>query len=82
MGNGSGNPYHHHEVVTGDEDDDHGLEPVSLFTGCVDAIGSRNVAAINQFIAKLGDLASPRGTPINRLCVYFTEALAIRVTRL
>ncbi|ESW27554.1 hypothetical protein PHAVU_003G212200 [Phaseolus vulgaris] len=82
VGNGSGNPYHHHEVETGEEDDHHGLELVSLLTGCVDAIGSRNVAAINQFIAKLGDLASPRGNPISRICAYFTEALAIRVTRL
>ncbi|XP_027336366.1 scarecrow-like protein 28 [Abrus precatorius] len=85
VGNGSGNPYHHHEVETGEEEEQeehHGFELVSLLTGCVDAIGSRNVAAINHFIAKLGDLASPKGTSISRICAYFTEALAIRVTRL
>ncbi|KAK7389217.1 hypothetical protein VNO78_24053 [Psophocarpus tetragonolobus] len=82
VGNGSGNPYHQHEVETGEEDGHHGFELVSLLTGCVDAIGSRNVTAINHFIAKLGDLASPKGTPISRLCAYFTEALAVRVTRL
>ncbi|TKY55344.1 Scarecrow protein 28 [Spatholobus suberectus] len=82
VGNGSGNPYHHHQVETGEEDDHHGFELVSLLTGCVDAIGSRNVTAINHFIAKLGDLASPKGTSISRICAYFTEALAIRVTRL
>lgn len=84
VGNGSGNPYHqHHEVVeTGEEQDHHGFELVSLLTGCVDAIVSRNVSAINHFIAKLGDLASPKGSSISRICAYFTEALAIRVTRL
>lgn len=85
VGNGSGNPYHHHhEVETGEgEEDHHGFELVSLLTGCVDAIGSRNITAINHFIAKLGELASPKGaTSISRICAYFTEALAIRVTRL
>ncbi|KAJ1398094.1 hypothetical protein SESBI_31331 [Sesbania bispinosa] len=87
VGNGSENPYHHEgtEVETGEEDEqeeNRGFELVSLLTGCVDAIGSRNVTAINHFIAKLGDLASPRGTTISRICAYFTEALAIRVTRL
>ncbi|OIV93517.1 hypothetical protein TanjilG_28674 [Lupinus angustifolius] len=87
IGNGSGNPHHHEgtEVETGEEDDqekNRGFELVSFLTACVDAIGSRNVFAINHFIAKLGDLASPRGTTISRICAYFTEALAIRVTRL
>ncbi|XP_058763685.1 scarecrow-like protein 28 [Vicia villosa] len=86
-GSGSGNPYQHEgtEVETGEEDEEEehrGFELLSLLTGCVDAIGSRNVAAVNHFIAKLGDLASPRGTSISRICAYFTEALAIRVTRL
>ncbi|KAK7330640.1 hypothetical protein VNO77_24838 [Canavalia gladiata] len=84
VGNGSGNPYHHHhhhEVERGEEDD-HGLELVSLLTGCVDAIGSRNVNAINHLIARLGEHASPKGSSISRICAYFTEALAIRVTRL
>ncbi|KAK7251261.1 hypothetical protein RIF29_34303 [Crotalaria pallida] len=87
VGNGSGTPYHHEgtEVESGEEDDQEkhlGFELVSFLTACVDAIGSRNVAAINHFIAKLGELASPRGTTISRICAYFTEALAIRVTRL
>ncbi|XP_028800657.1 scarecrow-like protein 28 [Neltuma alba] len=89
VGNGrSGNPYHHDgtEVGTRDEEnqEEHrGFELVSLLTACVDAIGSRNVAAVNCFIAKLGDLASPRArTSISRVCAYFTEALAIRVTRI
>ncbi|KAI4327010.1 hypothetical protein L6164_019515 [Bauhinia variegata] len=86
-GNGSGNPHplEGTEVETGEVDnqEEHrGFELVSLLTACVDAIGSKNVAAINHFIARLGDLASPRGTTISRLCAYFTEALAVRVTRL
>ncbi|KAF7810197.1 scarecrow-like protein 28 [Senna tora] len=88
------NPYHynHHDhdgtelLETGDEEnqDEHrGFELVSLLAACVDAIASRNVAAVNCFIAKLGDLASPRGrTPISRVCSYFTEALALRVARM
>lgn len=90
VGNGrrSGNPYHHDgtEVETGDDDnqEEHrGFELVSLLAACVDAIGSRNVAAVNCFIAKLGDLAAPRGrTSLSRVCAYFTEALAVRVTRI
>ncbi|KAL9246756.1 hypothetical protein vseg_020251 [Gypsophila vaccaria] len=59
-----------------------GFELVSLLVGCVEAIVSRNVAAINHFIAKLGDQASPRGrSTISRVMAYFTEALALRVTR-
>ncbi|CAL0312680.1 unnamed protein product [Lupinus luteus] len=87
VGNGSGDPYHYEgtEVEAGEEDDrekHREFELVSFLTACVEAIGSRNVAAINHFIAKLGELASPRGTAISRICAYFTEALAIRVTRL
>ncbi|XP_061337270.1 scarecrow-like protein 28 [Gastrolobium bilobum] len=88
VGNGSGIPPHHYqgtEVETGEEDsqeENRGFELVSLLTACVEAIGSKNVATINHFIATLGDLASPKGTSISRLCAYFTEALAIRVTRL
>ncbi|TKY70909.1 Scarecrow protein 28 [Spatholobus suberectus] len=69
--NGSRNPQEEHR----------GFELVSLLTACVDAIGSKNVAEINHLVAKLGELASPRGTPISRVCAHFTEALAMRVTR-
>ncbi|KAE9597732.1 hypothetical protein Lal_00041480 [Lupinus albus] len=87
VGSGSRGPYHHEdtEVETGEDDDQEnyrGFELVSFLMACVDSIGSKNVAAINHFIAKLGDLASPRGTTISRICAYFTEALAIRVSRL
>ncbi|KAA8521985.1 hypothetical protein F0562_012701 [Nyssa sinensis] len=47
-----------------------------------EAIGSKDIEGISHFIAKLGDLASPRGSPISRLTAYFTEALALRVSRL
>ncbi|GLT40467.1 hypothetical protein SLA2020_146040 [Shorea laevis] len=88
VGNGSRNPYPHEgaSVEAGQEDNDNGehqgFELVSLLTACVEAIGSRNMALISHFIAKLGDLASPRGSPISRLTAYYTEALALRVTRL
>ncbi|GMH09421.1 hypothetical protein Nepgr_011262 [Nepenthes gracilis] len=73
-------------VVTHSEDvhhvEQHGFELVSLLLGCVEAISSRNVAAITDFISRLGDSASPRGfSPISRVTAYFTEALALRLTR-
>ncbi|XP_030517445.1 scarecrow-like protein 28 [Rhodamnia argentea] len=86
-GNGSGNPYPHEgfSLEASEENhrgEHHGFELVSLLTACVEAIGSKNIAAINHFIAKLGDLASPRGFAISRVIAYYTEALALRVTRL
>lgn len=59
-----------------------GFELISLLVACVEAIGSKNIPGIHQFIARLGDLASPRGSPISRLTAYFTEALSLRVARL
>uniref|UniRef100_A0A803PSK9 Scarecrow-like protein 28 n=1 Tax=Cannabis sativa TaxID=3483 RepID=A0A803PSK9_CANSA len=89
-GNGSRNPHSHggSEVVEVGEEDlinqevSEGFELLSLLTSCVEAIGSKSIHAINHFIAKLGDLASPKGTPISRVTAYYTEALALRVTRL
>ncbi|KAE8671554.1 Scarecrow-like protein 28 [Hibiscus syriacus] len=88
VGNGSGNPLPHEGAGMGayEEENNHGehqgFELVHLLTACVEAIGSNNIAAINHFIAKLGDIASPRGSAISRLTAYYTEALALRVTRL
>lgn len=88
-GNGSGNPYNPHGdigVEAEDEEDcevEHqGFELLSLLNACVEAIGMKEVAAINHFIAKLGELASLKGSTISRLTAYYTEALALRVTRL
>ncbi|GAV68911.1 GRAS domain-containing protein [Cephalotus follicularis] len=84
---GSGNPYPHEgtSVEASEEDNQgehQGFELVSLLTACVEAIGTKEIAAINHFIARLGDLASPKGSSISRLTAYYTEALALRVTRL
>lgn len=66
-----------------DQTEQQGFELVSFLMGCVEAIASRNIPAVNHFIAKLGEQASPRGrSSISRLTSYFTEALALRVTRL
>ncbi|KAK1262615.1 Scarecrow-like protein 28 [Acorus gramineus] len=60
-----------------------GLELVSLFVACVDSIGSGNHAAVNYYLARLGELAAPTGaSPIHRVVAYFTEALSLRVARL
>ncbi|KAK4769344.1 hypothetical protein SAY86_027494 [Trapa natans] len=59
------------------------FELVSLLAACVEAIGSKNIPAVTHFIAKLGDLASPRGpTALTRLTAYYTEAFAMRAARL
>lgn len=59
-----------------------GLELVSLLTSCAESISSGDHGAINFFLSRLGELASPRGTPIQRVSAYFTEALALRAVRL
>ncbi|KAF6154443.1 hypothetical protein GIB67_028335 [Kingdonia uniflora] len=58
------------------------LEMVSLVVACVESISSKNFSAILPFLSKLGDLASPQGSVIHRVIAYFTEALALRVSRL
>lgn len=58
------------------------IELISLLVACVDQIGARNVPAVSHCLARLGEIASPRGSPMHRLIAYFTEALALRVARL
>ncbi|XP_059276095.1 scarecrow-like protein 28 [Lycium ferocissimum] len=90
IGNGSSripNPNERGEVVIAHNEsnnrrEDDAAELLSLLVSCVEAIGSRNVTGVNQLIARLGQLASPRGSPISRLTAYFTEGLALRVARL
>ncbi|XP_057512241.1 scarecrow-like protein 28 [Actinidia eriantha] len=83
IGNGSGL---HNTIEEAEEDDNHDLdddfELISLLMACVEAIGSKNIAGINHFVANLGGLASPRGSPIARLTAYFVEALALRVSKI
>nr|AWJ68061.1 GRAS5 [Tamarix hispida] len=68
-------------VQNEDDRENQGLELVHLLLSCIEAITTRNVAAVHHYIARLGDLASPRDSPISRITAYFTEALALRVTR-
>ncbi|KAK3005499.1 hypothetical protein RJ639_042318 [Escallonia herrerae] len=87
IGNGSRPPNQDESAkftAGGDHNDEEseGFELISLLMACVEAIGSKEIARINHFIAQLGDRASPRGSPISRLTAYFTEALALRVARL
>ncbi|XP_042020332.1 scarecrow-like protein 28 isoform X2 [Salvia splendens] len=58
------------------------VELINLVVACVEQIGSKNIAAVSHCLARLGELASPRGSPLHRLIAYFTEALALRVARL
>ncbi|XP_050377304.1 scarecrow-like protein 28 [Argentina anserina] len=87
VGSGNGyNPYGDAGVEAEDEEESEvehqGFELLNLLNACIEAIGMQNIAAINHFIAKLGELASPKGSAISRLTAYYTEALALRVTRL
>ncbi|KAG6397017.1 hypothetical protein SASPL_143178 [Salvia splendens] len=58
------------------------VELINLVVACAEQIGSKNIAAVSHCLARLGELASPRGSPLHRLIAYFTEALALRVARL
>ncbi|KAG6399281.1 hypothetical protein SASPL_140757 [Salvia splendens] len=58
------------------------VELIDLVVACVEQIGSKNIAAVSHCLARLGKLASPRGSPLHRLIAYFTEAFALRVARL
>ncbi|CAN6856013.1 unnamed protein product [Brassica oleracea] len=89
--NGSRNQYSHGGGNTEERtinnnhmnDSQRDFELVNLLTGCLEAIRTRNKAAINHFIARTGELASPRGTtPMTRLISYYIEALALRVARM
>ncbi|KAJ8767660.1 hypothetical protein K2173_018218 [Erythroxylum novogranatense] len=86
VGNGSSYPQRQAgsveaEQQEGHQGEDNGFELLSLLADCVEAIGNRNFTGINHFISKLGELASPRGSSFSRLTSYYTEALALRVTR-
>ncbi|ONK59187.1 uncharacterized protein A4U43_C08F3880 [Asparagus officinalis] len=59
-----------------------GLELVSLLTLCAESIISGNRAAINFFLSRLGEMASPIGSPIHRVVAYLTEALALRAVKI
>ncbi|RRT82737.1 hypothetical protein GW17_00002832 [Ensete ventricosum] len=59
-----------------------GLELVRLLTSCAESISTGNYEAMNFFLARLGEMATPQGTPIHRVVAYYTEALALRVARL
>lgn len=60
-----------------------GLELVSMVVDCVDSISMGNHEALNYYLSRLGEEASPLGpTPIHRLAAYFTESLALRVSKL
>ncbi|KAI3687512.1 hypothetical protein L1987_81209 [Smallanthus sonchifolius] len=64
-------------------DEEVGFEIISLLLACLEAISTKNITAVNHFISKLGELASPRGdSSITRLGSYYTEALALRVSRI
>ncbi|CAN6481201.1 unnamed protein product [Victoria cruziana] len=83
-GNGSELPCQSEGTEIGNENisTGQGLELVNLLVSCTEAISCKNFALVNHYLSKLGELASPEGTPIHRVAAYFTEAMALRVAKL
>ncbi|XP_057775727.1 scarecrow-like protein 28 [Salvia miltiorrhiza] len=74
---------HNHNGSQREQEQEHEyVELINLVVACAEQIGCKNIAAISHCLARLGELASPRGSPLHRLIAYFTEALALRVARL
>lgn len=59
-----------------------GLELANLLIACAEAVTSKNVQLVNRLLSRLGELASPEGSPMHRVAAYFTEGLTLRVTKL
>ncbi|CAL9164266.1 unnamed protein product [Musa hybrid cultivar] len=59
-----------------------GLELLSLLTSCAESISSGNYEGMTFFLARLGETATPLGTPLHRVVAYYTEALALRAVKL
>jgi hypothetical protein len=55
---------------------------VTLLLACAEALSTKSLSLLNHLLQKLGELASPKGTSIQRIAAYYTEGLACRVTRL
>lgn len=72
----------------GDVDDTHnspavvGHELVTLLIACAEAVSTQSLSLVNHLLPKLGELASPQGTAMQRVAAYFTEGLACRVAHL
>ncbi|KAH9305161.1 hypothetical protein KI387_009565 [Taxus chinensis] len=59
-----------------------GLELVNLLIACAEAVSSKSLHLVNHFLSRLGELASPEGSPMHRVAAYFTEGLILRAIKL
>lgn len=59
-----------------------GHELVTLLIACAEAVSTQSLSLVNHLLQKLGELASPEGTAMQRVAAYFTEGLACRVAHL
>eukprot|EP01018_Ginkgo_biloba_P018049 Gb_33996 [translate_table: standard] len=59
-----------------------GLELVNLLIACAEAVSSKSLNSVNYLLSRLGELASPEGSPMHRVAAYFTEGLTLRVSKL
>lgn len=63
-------------------DEEIGEELVTLLIACAEAVSTKSLIIVNHLLEKLGHLASPEGTALQRVAAYFTEGLACRVSHL
>jgi hypothetical protein len=66
----------------GQQSEEVGQELVTLLLACAEAVSTKSLSLLNHLLQKLGELASPKGTSMQRIAAYYTEGLACRVTRL
>lgn len=59
-----------------------GHELVTLLIACAEAVSTQSLSLVNHLLQKLGELASPDGSAMQRVAAYFTEGLACRVAHL
>jgi hypothetical protein len=66
----------------GQQSEEVGQEWVTLLLACAKAVSTKSLSLLNHLLQKLGELASPKGTSIQRIAAYYTEGLACRIIRL
>ncbi len=66
----------------GQQSEEVGQELITLLLACAEAISTKSLSLVNHLLQKLGELASPEGTSMQRVAAYYTEGLACRVARL
>ncbi|CAM6087646.1 unnamed protein product [Calypogeia fissa] len=59
--------------------DEEGFEILAQLLQCAEALSADNFEEANEILPQLHELASPYGSPIQRVAAYFAEAMASRL---